>query len=157
MRVACWFPACAVLAALGCSGEAVPAAANLSGTWDFSYVTKSDAGATCHGTMTFTIAQTDQTFVGFQRNPGSLLCEGVSLNLANASASNPTEFDGEMITSGVASPTEVAFRLSTLKSQDAGMVQQAGLMTGTSSWVLPIKPKGTITVTGTWTAFKQSQ
>jgi hypothetical protein len=157
MRVTCLFPACAVLAALGCSGEPVPAAANLSGTWDFSYVTSSATGATCHGTMTFTISQTDQKFVGFQRGPGSLFCDGLTLNLPNANVQNSTEFDGEMMTSGIASPNEVAFNLLTLKSQDAGTVQQNGLMTGTTTWVLPVKPSGNVTVSGTWSAFKQNQ
>jgi len=156
MRITSLLLVCAFAATLGCSGTAVPAAANLSGTWDFSYVTASDAGVTCHGSMTFTIAQTDQTFVGFQRNAGSLVCDGVALNLPNPNPSNSAEFTGEMITSGVVSPTEVAFRLNTLQSQDAGKVQDAGLMTGRSSWILPVKPKGTITVNGTWTAFKQN-
>lgn len=157
MRATSLLPACAVLAALGCSGEPVPAPANLAGTWDFTYLTTSAAGATCHGTMTFTIAQTDQTFVGFQRGPGTLFCEGVTLNLPNPSLSNPTEFAGEMISAGVVSPKEVAFQLNTLRSRDAGTVVQNGLMTGTSTWVLPVAPRGTITASGTWTAIKQSQ
>jgi hypothetical protein len=148
---------CAVFAALGCSGDAVPAPASLSGTWDFSYVTTSEAGATCHSTMTFTISQTDQTFVGTQRNAGTLFCEGVSVNLQNQNPTDPTAFTGELLTAGVVSPSEVAFRLNTLMSQDAGKVEENGLMTGRTTWVLPIKPKGTVTLNGTWTAFKQSQ
>jgi hypothetical protein len=81
----------------------------------------------------------------------------VTLNLPNANLANPTEFDGEMVSSGVVSPTEVAFRLNTLRSRDAGTVVQAGVMNGTSTWEIPIKPKGNITVTGTWTTIKQNQ
>jgi hypothetical protein len=154
MRVARLFSTCAILAALGCSGEAVPAPANLAGTWDFSYVTTSDAGVSCHGSMTFTITQTDQTFSGVQQNAGILLCDGARLALPNFT--DPTQFVGEMITAGVVSPNEVAFQLNTLESHDAGTVVQAGLMTGTSVWQLRVAPKGTITVSGTWTAIERS-
>jgi hypothetical protein len=157
MRVVCVVSVAAVLTVMGCSGEPVPPPADLSGTWDFSYVTTSGAGATCLGTMTFTISQTDQTFVGFQRGSGTLVCDGISLNLPNPNLADPTAFDGEMISSGIVSPSEVAFQLNTLQSHDAGTVERNGVMTGTASWVIPVKPRGTIAVTGTWTAVKQRQ
>ena len=146
-----------VLGIVACSSDSVPAPANLSGTWNFSYTTTSDAGAACQGAMTFTISQTDQTFVGFQRNTGTLSCTGVTLAVASPNPSNPTEFDGEMISSGVVSPTNVAFQLNTLRGQDAGTVAANGTMMGTSTWTLPVEPNGTITVTGTWTAIRQNQ
>jgi hypothetical protein len=155
MRGVRLLPACTVLAVLACSTESVPAPANLAGTWNFSYATASESGVTCHGAMTFTISQTDQTFVGFQRNTGSVSCTGVALALATPNPNSPTEFDNETINAGVVSPNEVAFQLSMLQSHDAGVVVKDGVMSGTTTWVLPIKPKGTITVTGTWTASKQ--
>lgn len=157
MRMTSLLTTGAVLAALGCSSEKVIPPANLSGTWDFSYVTRSAAGATCRGTMTFTISQTDQTFVGFQNNPGQLFCEGVATRLVASSVSDPNEFDGERITAGVASESEVAFALNTLKSSDAGMLVQAGVLSGTTTWTVPVQPRGNVTFTGTWTAFKRSQ
>jgi hypothetical protein len=157
MRAASRLLGGAILGVLGCSSVPVPAPANLSGSWDFSYVTVSAAGATCHGSMTFTISQTDQTFVGVQRGSGTLLCEGVTPLLPNPNASDPTQFDGEMISAGVVSPTEVAFTLDILRSRDAGTVVQDGMMTGTSTWQLAVQPRGTVTVTGTWTAIKNTQ
>lgn len=156
MRMTSLFAAGAVLAAVGCSGEDVAPVANLSGTWDFSYVLTSASGVVCHSELAFTISQTDQTFVGFQRDHGRLFCDGVNLRLVSPNTADPTAFDGEMITSGVASESEVAFALNLLKSHDAGMVVQNGLMTGTATWTVPIQPKGSITVSGTWTAFKRN-
>jgi hypothetical protein len=151
-----------MLAMLACNGETIPTPANLAGTWNFTYATSGALSAgvtapTCQSTMTFTISQTDQTFVGTQLNGGTLVCEGLTPKLPSANLAQNAVFTGEQIYSGVVSPNEVAFRLGTLNSQDAGVLQQSGLMTGTSTWTLPIEPNGTITVTGTWTAIKQLQ
>ena len=156
MRVTSLFVAGAVCV-MGCSSEVAPAPANLAGTWNFTYVTAAAGTAnevtpTCQGTMTFTITQTGETFVGTQQNAGTLACQGVTLNLPSANLASNNVFTGEQINSGVVSPNEVAFMLGALNSDNSGTVTQPGLMTGTSTWTLPIKPNGTITVTGTWTA-----
>ncbi len=160
MRVTNLFLAGAVCVA-GCSSDVASAPANLTGTWNFMYMTAAASAAggatpTCQGTMTFTITQTDQTFVGSQESAGTLACTGVTLNLPSTNLGSNNVFSGEEIHSGVVSPTEVAFKLGTLNSDNSGTVTQPGMMTGTSTWTLPIKPSGTITVTGTWTATKAS-
>jgi hypothetical protein len=159
MRVTSLFFASAVCV-VGCSSEVAPAPANLTGTWNFTYMTAAASTAnettpTCQGTMTFIITQTDQTFVGTQQNAGTLTCQGVTLNLPSANLASNNAFTGEQIHSGVVSPNEVAFELGTLSSDNSGTVTQPGLMTGTSTWTLPIKPNGTIMVSGTWTAARE--
>lgn len=145
-----------LLGALGCSGETVAPPADLSGTWNFTFNTaNADAGATCVGTMTFTISQTDQTFVGFQRGAGAVSCTGIALALVSPNPSNATEFDNEMIGTGVVGQSDVVFTLNTLNGSNTGTVLKGGQMSGTSSWQLPVSPRGSITVRGTFTAVKQ--
>ena len=145
----------ALVLALGCSGEAVPPPANLSGQWGFTFNGTNDAGAACSSSMVITISQTDQTFVGFQRGAGTVSCSGIAAALASTNASNPTEIDNEMISSGVVSHTEVAFATATLTTTNSGTVVSDGHLSGTTIWQVPVKPRGTITVTGTWTATRQ--
>ncbi len=159
MRVASLFFAGA-LCVVGCSSEVAPAPANLAGTWNFTFTTAATSAAnettpTCQGTMTFTITQTDQTFAGTQQNAGTLACQGVTLDLPSANLAANNVFTGAQISSGVVSPNEVAFKLGTLNSDNSGTVTQSGVMAGTSTWTVPIKPNGTITVTGSWTAAKE--
>jgi hypothetical protein len=147
----------ALTGALGCSGEMVPAPAKLSGNWSFNFNTASESGAACTGSMVFAIAQSDQEFTGTQVGPGTLVCSGVKLTAAlkSTNAANPAEFDNETISTGVASPDEIAFTLARLNSTNTGTVLSATEMSGKSSWTLPVSPSGTVTVEGTWTAVKQ--
>jgi hypothetical protein len=138
----------ALLAVLGCSGEAVAAPADLTGNWTFNFSTAAESGGTCVGSMVFTITQSDQTFNGTQVGPGTLVCTGLT-------PANPAEFSNELISSGVASTNQVAFTLSQLNSTTTGTVSAPGQMGGQASWVQPLKPSGSVTVVGTWTAVKQ--
>lgn len=156
MRILKLLPAAVLIAAMGCSGEAVPVPANLSGTWTFAFSTAAASGATCQGAMTFTISQTDQTFIGFQRGAGSVACNGLAVALASANPADSTEFTNEMIGTGVVGQSDVVFTLNTLKGTNSGTVETgAHRMSGTSSWLIPVVPHGTAKVTGTFTAVKQ--
>jgi hypothetical protein len=156
MRTMRLLPASALLAALGCSGETVPEPANLSGTWAFTFNTAAESGATCTGAMNFTISQTGQTFVGFQRGAGSVSCNGLAVALVAPNPSDSTEFDNEMIGTGVVGQQDVTFTLNTLNGTNNGKVEAGGRqMSGTSSWMLPVVPHGTVRTIGTFTAVKQ--
>ena len=156
MRILKVLPAAAVAAVLGCSGETVPEPANLSGSWNFVFNTAAESGATCSGAMTFTISQTDQAFVGFQRGAGSVSCSGMAVALVSPNPSDSTEFDNEMIGTGLVGQSDVVFTLNTLKGTNEGTVEAgARRMSGTSRWQIPVAPHGTVKMTGTFTAVKQ--
>ena len=156
MRILKLLPVGVLLAALGCSGETVPDPANISGSWKFTFNTAAESGATCVGTMTFTISQTDQTFVGSQRGAGSVSCTGLAVALVSPNPSDSTEFDNEIIGTGVVGQSDVTFTLNTLKGFNNGSVGAGGrTMSGTSSWQIPVAPHGTVKMAGTFTAVKQ--
>ena len=156
MRILKLLPAGALLAALGCSGETVPDPANLSGSWNFTFTTAAESGAPCVGAMTFTISQTDQSFIGFQRGAGSVSCTGLAVALVSPNPSDPTEIDNEMIGTGVVGQSDLTFTLNTLNGTNNGVVDATGrAMSGTSTWLMPVAPHGTVKVTGTFTAVKQ--
>ena len=155
MRILKAVGASALIAMLGCSGETVAAPANLSGSWNFVFNTvNAEAGAACTGAMTFTISQTDQTFVGFQRGAGAVSCTGIALALAVPNPSDSTEFDNEIIGTGVVGSSEVVFTLNTLNGTNTGTVDK-DMMSGRASWKIPVLPKGTLAVSGTFTATRK--
>lgn len=156
MRIEKLLSAAALFAALGCSGETVPEPTNLSGTWNFAFNTATESGATCVGAMAFTISQTDQAFVGFQRGAGSVSCTGLAVALVSPNPNDSTEFDNEMIGTGLVGQSDLTFTLNTLKGTNDGVVAAGGrAMSGKSTWLIPVAPHGTVKVTGTFTAVKQ--
>ena len=115
-----------------------------------------ESGATCTGTMTFTISQTDQTFVGVQRGPGAISCTGLALALIRPNSSDSTEFDNERIGTGLADQTDIVFTLNTLNGTNNGTVNaKNGTMSGTSIWRIPVLPRGTVPMSGTFTGVRQ--
>ena len=155
MRLLRGVQAGALILALGCSGESVTPPANLSGSWAFVFNGANDAGVKCTSTMTITISQTDQTFVGFQRGAGTVSCTGVVAALVSPNPSNPQEIDNEMISSGVVGQNDVSFATALLTTTNSGAVIKDGQMSGTTIWQVPVEPRGAVTVTGTWTATRQ--
>jgi hypothetical protein len=70
-------------------------------------------------------------------------------------ATDSSTFGGETMYAGIASSNQVAFALGLLQTRDAGTVTSATVMSGTTTWELPVKPRGTVTLNGTWSAVKE--
>lgn len=154
MRVATMLAGAGLFAVAGCSQEIPAAPAALSGTWTFSYSMATDDGATCAGNMQFTISQTDQTFVGFQKGAAALACDNLVPKLGSFDSQSNTIFANEMISGGVASEREVVFALNTLHGSNNGTVTN-GKMSGSATWAIPVYPSGSAAMHGNWTAVKQ--
>jgi hypothetical protein len=144
-----------VLAAItGRSQELAEPPAALSGTWTFHYSMATTDGASCAGDMQFTISQTDQTFTGSQKGAAALSCENIVPSIGSFDNESNAIFANEIISSGVASESEVAFALNTLNGTNTGTVTKDH-MSGASTWRIPVYPSGTAAMSGTWTAVKQ--
>ncbi len=145
----------ALVTVIACSGDQVPDPAAVAGTWSFTYANVTGSGVTCNGTLTFTITQSGDTFAGQQVGAGTVSCTGAVPTFIVAGATDSYSFGGETMYAGIASSNQVAFALGLLQTRDAGTVTSATVMSGTTTWELPVKPRGTVTLNGTWSAVKE--